>query len=351
MQNPSSFYHHRAGAGLGWLMRSIDATKGQGSSHIFARWRYPPSGWHLGYPETTGYIIETLLDYVPDFPQLPLREYAMNSVDWLLTQQLDNGAFPALLAGSQKPSIFNSGMIVFGLLYAEQIASDKHRKSALEKLRSWLHTIPDERIILLEPTYISRALWAFYLLADDHFDDVLKDKINRISQSIFHGRNEHGGYDNWGFDRKYTAFTHTIAYTLRGFLEMGTLLNDKEYLQMVADAMEKLRIDRKKRNKLAGSYNGRWQGNYSFRCVTGHAQLSIISFRLFQLTNDIKWLDFGRCLFEDIIADQKLNPIDSQLHGAVPGSKPVWGPYMGGKYPNWSVKFYLDALRLYVRLT
>lgn len=351
MYNPSSFYHLRAEAGLDWLMRSINATEGQGSSHIFARWRYPPSGWHLGYPETTGYIIETLLDYAPDFPQLPLREYAMNSADWLLTQQLDNGSFPALLAGSQKPSIFNSGMIVFGLLNAEKIVQHKDRKSALDKLRSWLHTIPDEQIILTEPTYISRALWAFLLLADDHFDELLKEKINRISKSILNWRNQHGAFDHWGFNRKHTAFTHTIAYTLRGFLEMGALLNDVTYIQVVTDAMEVLRLDRQKRKKIAGSYNDSWQGNYSFRCVTGHAQLSIISFRLFQLTNDMKWLDFGRCLFEDIITDQKLNPMDPDLQGAVPGSKPIWGAYMRGKYPNWSVKFYLDALRLYAQLS
>lgn len=349
MQKPPSFYHQRAEAGLGWLMRSIDATGGQGSSHIFSRWRYPPTGWHLGYPETTGYIIETLLDYETDFPQLPLSEYAMKSADWLLTQQLDNGAFPALLAGSYKPSLFNSGMIVFGLLHVENVAPDLNRKSALDKLRSWLHSIPEDQIISVESSYFSRALWAYFLLAIDHADFALQDKIKSLAQTIYKRKNKHSAIDHWGFDRKHTAYTHTIAYTLRGFLELGILLNEMNYVALVTDAMDKLRLDRKKRHRLAGSYDGSWQGDYSYRCVTGHAQLSIISFRLFQWTDDSKWLDFGRCLFEDIISDQKLKPIDSQLHGAVPGSKPIWGTYMRGKYPNWSVKFYLDALRLYAR--
>lgn len=347
MQNPSSYYKQRAEAGLNWLIRSIDATAGQGSSHIFARWRYLPTGWHLGYPETTGYIIETLLDHELEFPKLPLREYALKSGEWLLTQQLDNGAFPALLAGSQKPSFFNSGMIVLGLLRAEKIEKDQDRKSALDKLRSWLHAIPEEQIISEEPSYITRALWAYLLLAIDYSDSVLQDKIKGLTLAMYYRRNENGAIDNWGFDKKHTAFTHTLAYTLRGFLEIGILLNEKPYIILVEEALDTLRLDRQNRQRIAGSYDGSWQGNYSFRCVTGHAQLSIISFRLYQYTNKTAWLDFGRTLFEDIISDQKLNPSDPQLRGAVPGSKPIWGPYMRGKYPNWSVKFYLDALRLY----
>jgi len=349
MQNKPPFFHQRAKAGLDWLIRSIDATGGQGSSHIFARWRYPPSGWHLGYPETTGYIIETLLDYEPLYPSLPLREYAMKSAAWLLTQQLDSGAFPVLLSGSQVPSFFNSGMIVFGLLRAEKIAPDPQRRAALSKGKDWLLKLSEEEILATEPSYTSRALWAFLLLAYDLSDDHLHNKVKFLLKAIHERKNEYGAISYWGFGRNQRAFTHTIAYTLRGLLETGILLHEEQYIQCVSDAMEILRKDRNKRHQLAGSYDETWQGDYSFRCVTGHAQLSIVGFRLYNHTHDRRWLDFARVLMEDIVHDQKLNPIDPQLHGAVPGSKPIWGPYMRGKYPNWSVKFYLDALLLYAQ--
>ena len=32
--------------------------------------------------------------------------------------------------------------------------------------------------------------------------------------------------ENWGFKKKKNAFTHTMAYTIRGFLESSILLND-----------------------------------------------------------------------------------------------------------------------------
>ncbi|MGH2874310.1 MAG: hypothetical protein ACRDL5_17860, partial [Solirubrobacteraceae bacterium] len=36
------------------------------------------------------------------------------------------------------------------------------------------------------------------------------------------------------------------------------------------------------------------------------------------------------------------------VSGGLPGSNPVWGPYMRFSLPNWAAKFLLDALLLQV---
>ena len=34
------------------------------------------------------------------------------------------------------------------------------------------------------------------------------------------------------------------------------------------------------------------------------------------------------------------------MRGAIKGSHPIWGGYLFGTYPNWAVKFFMDALLL-----
>ena len=101
----------RTDAALAWLRRSIEVTGGQGSSHSWS----PLFGWAKAYPETTGYLIETLLDYVVLKDDDSLRELAFQCANWLVSIQLPNGSFPGLLAGNKEPSVFNTAQILFGL--------------------------------------------------------------------------------------------------------------------------------------------------------------------------------------------------------------------------------------------
>jgi hypothetical protein len=340
-------WHSRAAAGLGWLIRSIDATGRKGSSHIFSRWRYPISGWHLGYPETTGYIIETLLDYHPYFPELHLETYALECGDWLLTQQLSDGSFPALLAESQTPSFFNSGMIAFGLLRLQERKYDQIREDALANLAIWtdkqLHD--PKQFAGSSASYYSRAIWGFTLLARHLKDKILEQKLKDSAYHLSKKIKDNGAVLEWGFDAKDPAFTHTIAYTWRGFLELSHLWQLDEWTEKCKIFLQKLESEVIKSPFLAGDYNTVWQGKYHYRCVTGQAQCSLIAFRMFDLTKEIRYYELGKRLLMAIIADQKEGKTDPQLKGAIPGSVPLWGPYMRGKFPNWAVKFYLDGLK------
>ena len=106
-----SDWEYRTNAALTWLRRSIEVTGGQGSSHSWS----PLFGWQKAYPETTGYLIETLLDYAELKQDDSLRELSLQCANWLVSTQLPSGAFPGLLAGSKEPSVFNTAMILFGL--------------------------------------------------------------------------------------------------------------------------------------------------------------------------------------------------------------------------------------------
>ncbi|MEQ1744699.1 MAG: hypothetical protein ABMA02_04690 [Saprospiraceae bacterium] len=80
---------------MGWLRRSIKATGGNGSAHSYS----PVFGWARAYPETTGYLIPTLLHCADFLQDDALRVLANQCQDWLLSIQLPGGAWAGGLAG------------------------------------------------------------------------------------------------------------------------------------------------------------------------------------------------------------------------------------------------------------
>ena len=74
-----------------------------GSAAYYSTWNPFRKSWAPAYPETTGYLIETLLDYNSEYPWT--ADYAEKCADWLLGVQMPSGAFPSLYATSGKPKL------------------------------------------------------------------------------------------------------------------------------------------------------------------------------------------------------------------------------------------------------
>jgi hypothetical protein len=99
---------------VAWLCRTHDATGHQGSSKGFSLAR----GWLPAYPETTGYVIGTLLRYsrLRDRPDLLQRAREMG--DWeRLVQASDGGIMQGAIGpGPRRSIVFNTGMALHGWL-------------------------------------------------------------------------------------------------------------------------------------------------------------------------------------------------------------------------------------------
>jgi len=296
-------------------------------------------------------MIETLLKFDHLFPELHLKKYTENSAEWLLTQQLPSGSFPALLAGNQTPSFFNSGMIVFGLLEIDNVTPQAAIKDSMGKLATWLHSLNWEETIQKAPAYFTRALWAYQLLACYLEDEYLKAQVKTSMETICERITEEHTLKSWGFDGKDRAFTHTIAYTWRGIFEYGRLTKQPEYIAHSTKFLTKLTSVYNRKHRLAGSYDQEWKGDYSYICTTGNAQLSYLAQEVGLYLQHKGFINLGKLLFEDIADLQHCGRIDPELKGAIAGSYPIWGAYMRFKYPNWAVKFYLDALYHYWKKT
>lgn len=332
---------------LQWLSKSISATNGKGSAGYYHIWK----GWSEGYPETTGYLIESLFDAYHLTKLEALKLTAINCANWLCTLQLPSGAFPGGVGGKLPPLIFDTGMVLFGLRRAWEETLDSRYLDALNRAMIWLETQMDKDGVWRNhayvqgfvPSYYTMVVWAM-LKANNHLNiGGLNEMLTLTLDNISGKMTTDVAIQDWGFRPIESAFTHTIAYTLQGMLEAGWLLKKKDDVVQVRNIAEKILTIRQEKGKLAGSYDVQWRGDYSFGCLTGQAQLSVLYFRLFQLFKEDEFLNEAQFLLWQMMRFQCTTKIEGWL-GGIPGSAPIWGKYQRFRFPNWGAKFFLDAL-------
>lgn len=336
-------------AALQWLERSMEVTNFEGSAHSYS----PLFGWKNAYPETTGYLIETMWDQKTNH----WDNHARRCTEWLLKQQLPSGAFPGLTSGHTQPSVFNTTQILFGLARSfREIPPDEKVDDPWNLRNCCAHSAVAAVTWLLEiletdgawrqaayvpgfvPTYYTRAVWGVLQASDLPGMPDVREPMQRALAFFAQRLLPDGMLREAGFHPDKPAFTHTIAYALEGFWECARFFNDDKLLHRVDTALHRLQETYTKHGKLAGWYTNKWQGDFKFSCPTGQVQCSSLLQRMGE-----PWRHFGQQLLVDSLPYQNLSD-NKNTCGALPGSVPFWGPYMRFRYPNWGVKFLLDAL-------
>ena len=342
----------RTRAGLNWLKRSFDVT-GDGGSSAYYTQLWKPFGWRLSYPETTGYIIETLLDYDEYYPDMDLKIYAQKAADWICSLQLREGALPGGFSDSLEPSIFNTGQMMLGLIRMFEQNGKQKYFDTFQKAAMWLtKNVENDGSWKIgayvkdhTPGYYTRVIWPV-LWANKYIKNSEIEEKMRMALSYYKFRvTPEKSIRDWSFRAGQKAFTHTIAYTIRGFYESSILLEDEELNSFTIQLAEKVLILRELKGQLAGWYDEKWNGDYWFTCLTGNCQMSIIFNKIYEQTSDPRFLNTAIKVFDDIISYQKMSG-NVNKRGALPGSAPFYGRYLSLRYPNWATKFFLDAYRL-----
>lgn len=333
---------------IDWLIQS--KCKSGGSRAYYA----PILGWSNPYPETTGYIIPTLLEYYHFSNYQPAYNTAIEFGDWLLSVQTNEGYWFAEQHPPKKetPSVFNTGQILFGLISLYKETNDSKWIISLEKATNWLCSTIDKNGIWesghyrgFNPTYYSRVAWPILLASTILDNHIYQEKAILVLDSLVKKRNSNGTFSGWGFNEQGPAFTHTIAYTLRGFMESSFLLNNwQRYGAKTEVALEKFyNLSELKNGRLAGHFDEDFSGSKTYSCITGNFQIALCLMRWHEKNNDLRLLNAVSKLIEFSVKSQSSS-------GAIPGSKPLWGRYMMFRYPNWSAKFCADALLLFLKL-
>lgn len=338
--------------GMKWLSRAQDATLDGGVSIRYSLIK----GWESSYPETTGYIIPTFLKCYDLTGDITLKDRAMKMAEWELLIQQEDGAF---IGGPfEKPVgklVFDTGQIIFGLIEAFNYSKDERFLRAAIRAGDWLVNVQDKKgywerhsFQSIPHTYYSRVAWALVKLYKIIDEEKYLTAVQRNMGWALSNQLQNGWFQNAGFTLKNhkEPFTHTIAYTIEGVLEIGIILGNQNYINAAKKPVDELLEAMSKDGLLWGKYNDRWEGKKNFICLTGNAQLSIICSRLYQVTNNSKYLDGARTLNKFLRSKQSLSIKNQNIHGAIPGSYPIWGEYERFAYPNWATKFFVDALTL-----
>jgi len=341
-------------AAAGWLKRAQDAMRDGG----FAGRYNLRTGWSSSYPETTGYIIPTLLRLADTLQDEDYRTRARRAVDFLLSIQLSCGGFPGMeiADNTTQPSPFNTAQIMHGLQGWAERTGDERCRSALRHAGNWLCDIQDASgawrkyfYLDLATTY-SAHLTCWLAEAGAFLNDqrMLEAASRHLRWVLQHYDAEHAWFDLCGFreeDHKLRrAVTHTIAYTIWGVLRTAEVVGSsagKAAAEKAAyAAMRRLELSR----RLPGVLDYRGRPQAQFTCLTGNAQMALIWMHMYREHGDPRLLNAALKAIDIVKAAQVMNGDNPDILGAVAGSQPVWGDYIPHAYPNWAVKYYIDAL-------
>jgi hypothetical protein len=339
-------------AAIGWLCRTHDVTGRAGSSKGFSLVR----GWLPAYPETTGYVIGTLLAYARRCgDRADLVERAQELGDWeRALQQPDGGVFEGTVdAAARRSIVFNTGMVLHGWLDLREARGDGYEEPAAravaflsERLRADGTWDPGVEYAGLPHTYNARVAWAMLRWALRMGDGEVEDAARRHLSWVVSRQRPNGWFEDCVFKAGMKPSTHGLAYTLRGLLESHALAGDERWLVAVERASEALMRKLEVQTRLAAAYDADWQPASRHACLTGIAQLGGVWLRLYRLAGDPRWLNAGLKAVEQAAAHQE-RAHWPDVDGALAGSFPIWGRYAPLQYPNWATKFLADSLMLY----
>ena len=348
-------YEAHLGATAAWLARSFLPA---GGSRAYAAL---PGFWSRMYPETTGYIVPTLLRLAPRRPDSApdLGALARQAGEWLLSIQGSEGAWAGGLhppSGRRTPSVFNTGQILLGLCALADHDGDPRWLAAADRAASWLAEGVDREgrwhgsdyRATQTPSYYAHVAWPMLEVWRRSARAEVKDAAERVLAMVLARRKPDGMFDRWGFDDGQEAFTHTIAYTLCGLMESSRVLGSwSPYGDAAEAALEALRTKTELAGgSLPGSFGPGWTPDGSFVCLTGNAQIAILLLGLDEREPDLRLVNAAAKLVDRVCDSQSLRHPVPSIAGAVGGSSPVWGPYMRFRYPNWAAKYLADALIL-----
>lgn len=341
-------------AAVDWLLRAQDAAGGGVAAYYSLR-----TGWAPPYSETTGYIAPTLFDYHRLTGRAIYRERAIRMSDWQLTVQKPEGGFPGGHddPASSPPVVFNTGQVLQGLVRAHRETGDERYREAARRAGDWLVAIqePDgswRRYTYRDTvhTYHTRVAWPLYELHQITGDDRYAAAADRHLTWALQNQRSNGWFENNYIYLRDAALTHSIAYAIEGFLEAGVLMASDAYVAAARKASDVLLERFTATGWLQASYDGEWNSSDAYSCLTGNAQMSIVWWRLFELTKDRRYAQAAADMNASLRATQDTTTRHEGIRGGIKGSDPIYGGYMPLCYLNWAAKFFVDALMLEERL-
>ncbi len=358
---PAALRREHVDEAIAWIKRAQDVagTGGVPWGYRARRgWRSEsPLGWIAPYPETTGYIIPTMLAYGELTGDRDSIERARRMTDWEVSIQLADGSFQGGIIGTKPvaPSTFVTGQVIFGLVAANRRFGQKRYIESGKRAGDFLLNCLDDQgrfvkghSLLCAPgakAYEVRTGLALLQLGELTGDQRYVTAASRMADYALACRKPNGWFAENDLNDNSQPLTHTIGYVLEGLQGIGFGLNRRDCLDAVDASLQRLAALVEENGFLAGRWRSDWTPGVNWACLTGSAQIAGVFERMHQRFPNPLYRETARRLLGFVAATQEMAK-DSVpgLKGGIRGSFPFAGLYGQWCVLNWATKFFCDSM-------
>lgn len=338
--------------GVAWLCRAQDHSASQDGG--LARHFSLISGWSTSYPETTGYIVPTLIRYANLTGDEAIRQRTERMLDWLVSIQLPCGGFQGSVIGRTPvvPVTFNTGQILLGLVAGVKEFGNRYREAMRRAANRLVTTQDPDGCWRRNPTpfarpgekaYDTHAAWGLLEAARIEPDAPYVDKALANVKWALSLQHNNGWFDKCCLTDPSQPLTHTLGYVLRGITEAYKFSNETNLLHACRrTANGLLKVIRLQDGFIPGRLDKNWRGTVPWACLTGSVQIAHCWLILYQYTGETRYRDAAYAANRYVRRTMKVNG-PPETRGAIKGSFPVYGAYGTYQYLNWACKFFIDS--------
>jgi hypothetical protein len=310
-------------------------------------------GWSTSYPETTGYIVVTMLDYAKWRCDRSAFARAERMLDWLVSIQFADGSYQSgqIGTGQPRPVTFNTGQVLLGLARGVCDIGDKYR-GAMRRAADWLvrtqdgdgcwRKFPSPLVIPGEKAYETHAAWGLLEAARaDSSHSYAEAALANIqwARSLQHNN---GWFEKCCLTDPSRPLTHTLGYVLRGMIEAYRFTKAPDLLAACRKTADGLLTALRADGFLPGRLLADWQTAADWACLTGTAQIALCWWILYECTGDARYRDAACAANRYLRRTIKIEGPE-ETRGAVSGSFPIDGDYAANQYLSWACKFFVDS--------
>ena len=346
---------------IDWIKRAQDSSSTGGVAWGFrARQRIRSShevGWEGAYPETTGYIIETMIRFGRIYNDSDSVTRALRMADWECSIQLSDGGIQGGIyhqGETGAPSTFVTGQVIFGWLAAYRHTHEEKYLRAARRAGDWLLSCLDDQgrfvkgySLFCAPgpkAYEARTAWALALVGSTTGDKKYIDAAHNICSFSARCQTPNGWFEQNDLNEHDKPLTHTIGYVLEGMMETAMVTKDGSWVTPVLTTLDRLLTLIAPNGFLAGRWYRDWKPAVDWACLTGSSQIAGVYLRMHHRLNIPIFEVAAQKLLGFVTATQLQHGYHPGLVGAIHGSYPFSGDYGRECVLNWAGKFFADSV-------
>jgi len=339
---------------IAWLCKAQDVT---GCGGVSSHYDIATKKWGDPYRETTGYIIETLINHYHTTQKTELLERAIKMGEWEILVQCEDGSFGEVRKdGTIGKKVFNTGQVIIGLISLYKETRQMKYLESAEKAGQWLLKNQendgswDNFTTRGAKTYHSRVAWPLLLIFSLTKKIEYRNAAEKNITWVLAQQQDNYWFRNTSLSEKDEPWTHLIAYTISGLIECYLLMEkpDERIFNAFYNSSNTILEIFKKNDYsfLPCSFDNNWRSNDKYSCLTGDSQLAIVWMQIYTMTKEKKFLEGAEKIIDLVKETQIVETSDLNIKGGIFGSFPIHGEYAPFMLINWAAKFFADSLIL-----